>query len=269
MIGNGWKRLACVAACGSTVALAACGGGSDASDTTNVAAGDVARTDTAAGATAAATTPAAAGAGTAGAMSITGGDPEVLQFLATVDVSEIEAGRLGQRQARNAQVKSFARTLVTEHQQSLRHDRDLAKSANITLDSAAMAGVSGTKTGTGATAAATTPSPAPSTTSGVVSQLTSMHQQAMQRLQSLKGADFDTAFMNAQVTAHQQVLDVLQRAQGQPQNANIQQHLQMVTQGVQKHLDRARELQQSLMSGGTGAAGDTGAKAKSDTGRRG
>ena len=250
------------------VALVACGGGDNVNDTTNVAAGDVARTDTAAGATAAATAPATAGAGTAGTMAITGGDPEVLQFLAAVNIGEIEAGRLAQRQAKNAQVKSFGRTLVSEHQQALRHERDLAKSANITLDSAAMAGAL-SKTGTGgATASATTPPPTPST-SGVVSQLTSMHQQAMQRLQTLQGADFDSAFMNAQVMGHQQVLDVLQRAQGQAQNSGVQQHLTMATQAVQKHLDRARQLQQNLMSGGTGAAGDTGTKAKSDTGRRG
>jgi len=264
MIRNAWKRLATAAACGSMVALVACGGGDNVNDTTNVAAGDVARTDTAAGATAASTAPAAAG--TAGTMAITGGDPEVLQFLAAVNISEIDAGRLAQRQAKNTQVKSFGRTLVSEHQQALRHERDLAKSANITLDSAAMAGAL-SKTGTGgATASAVTP---PSTTSGVVSQLTSMHQQAMQRLQTLQGADFDSAFMNAQVMTHQQVLDVLQRAQGQAQNSGLQQHLTMATQAVQKHLDRARQLQQNLMSGGTGAPGDTGAKAKSDTGRRG
>ena len=68
---------------------------------------------------------------------------------------------------------------------------------------------------------------------------------------------------------HQQILDVLQRAQGQAQNSSVQQHLTQATQSVQKHLDRARELQQSLTSGGTGAAGDTTGKAKSDTGRRG
>lgn len=266
MIGNTWQRLSWVAAVGSLAAIAACGGRDATTDTTNVAAGDVAKTDTAAGATGAATAPATAGAGTAGAMAITGGDPEILQFLAAVDLSEIEAARLAQRQARNPQVKSFARTLVSEHQQALRHERDLAKSANITLDSAAM----GTgRTGTGATAAATPPAGTPGTASGVVGQLTSMHQQTMQRLQSLKGADFDSAFVNAQLTAHQQVLDVLQRAQGQAQNTGVQQHVQMMTQGIQKHLDRARELQQTLTTGGTGAAGDTAAKAKSDTGRRG
>jgi predicted outer membrane protein len=73
--------------------------------------------------------------------------------------------------------------------------------------------------------------------------------------------------MNAQVAAHQQVLDLLQRAQGQAQNASLQQHLTTATQGVQKHLERAQQIQQTLMSGG--AAADSASKAKGDTTRRG
>lgn len=259
MIGNGWQRFATIAAGASVVALGACGGGDDTvADTTNVA-GITA--DSAAGALAPAPAPTPTPT-----MAITGGDPEVLQFLATVDVGEIEAGRLAQKQARNAEVKSFARTLVTEHQRSLRQDRNIAQAANITLDSALLAGTSGTGS---AGAAGTTPG----STSAVASQVSTMHQQAMQHLQSLQAADFDSAFMNAQVMMHQQVLDVLRGAQAQAQDSTVQQHLTKVTESVQKHLDRARELQQAVMTGGTGSgtAGDTSGKGRtgSDTGRRG
>jgi len=61
------------------------------------------------------------------------------------------------------------------------------------------------------------------------------------------------------------VLDLLQRSQGQAQNADVQQHLSAAVKEVQTHLDRARELQQSLASGTTGTASDTTSKARSDT----
>jgi putative membrane protein len=263
MVGNGWKWIASVASFSGLIAIGACGGGDGAGDTTNVAGGTVAA-DTAAAATAPA--PVAPPAtGDLSTMAITGGDPEIMQFLATVDLGEIEAARLAQQQARNAQVKAFARTLITEHQQTMRRARQIARSANITIDTSMMARA-GT-TGTGATASATTPTTTPGTTSGVAGQLAMMHRQTMERLRGLQGAEFDSAFMNAQVMGHQQVLNVLQRAQGQAQDSTVQRHLSTATENVQEHLDRARQIQQAVMQG-TGAAGDTASKARTDTGSK-
>ena len=96
-----------------------------------------------------------------------------------------------------------------------------------------------------------------------------MHRHAMQRLGGLRGAEFDSTFINAQVMGHQQVLDVLQRSQGQAQDSTVQRHLTTATQGVQKHLDRAREIQQAVMQRGPGHRATPGPKARTDTGRRG
>ena len=198
-------------------------------------------------------------------MSITGGDAEVLQVLAVVDQAEIADGRLAQQRARNAQVKAYARQLVTSHQRSLQKDRQLAKSQNVQLmptDSTAKAatGTDTNRSPAGATGASTPMG----TPSAVAMQLHTMHTQTMEQVRSQQGAAFDSAFVNAQVMGHQQVLDLLQRAQGQPQNADVQQHLSAAVKEVQTHLDRARELQQSLASG-TGTASDTTSKARSDT----
>jgi len=155
-------------------------------------------------------------------MSITGGDPEILQVLAVVDMGEVQDGQLAQRQARNAQVKAYARELVTSHQRSLRQTRQLAKSNNVQLMND-----SGSAGGTGAAgatdtnrSAAATPSSAAGTagTSGVAGQVHTMHMQMMEQVRNQQGASFDSAFVNAQVMGHQQVLDMLQRAQGQAQN---------------------------------------------------
>lgn len=259
MTDNRWLRMAAVA--GVAIGMAGCGGRDDAAtDSANVAAGEVARADSAATAT-------SPGAGTPTPpptpTGITGGDPEIVQFMAVVDAGEVEAGRVAQRQARNAQVKTFARTLVTEHTRSLRRTREIARTANIPLDTTMLS--TATSTG-GATASATTPQ-----LTGVAGQLHTTHQQTMQRLQTLQGADFDSAFMNAQVAGHEHVLSILQQAQTQAQDSSVKQRLTQATESVQQHLERARQVQQAVMTGGTGtgATRDSASKARSDTGRRG
>ena len=195
-------------------------------------------------------------------MTITGGDPELLNVLAVVDQGEIQDGQLAQRQAKNARVKSLARELVQAHTQSLQKDRRIAKAANITLTSTSSSARDSARSSTDTSASANT-----GTSSGVAAQLQQLHMQAMERLRSLEGADFDSAFVNAQVTAHQQVLDLLQRSQSQAQNSELQNHLSEAVKEVQAHLERGRELQQTLMNGGTSA--DSTSKTRSDTGRRG
>src|SRR5687768_12352263 len=180
MAENRWLRVAALA--GVAIGMVACGGGDDAAtDSANVAAGEVARADSAA----TATSPGAGTPTTPAPMTITGGDSEIAQFMAVVDAGEVQAGRVAQRQARNAQVKSFARTLVNEHTSSLRQTRQIARTANITLDTTMLS--TAATTGAGATASATTP---PLT--GAAGQVHTMHQQTMQRLQNLQGADFDS-----------------------------------------------------------------------------
>lgn len=290
MVGNGWQRFATATMCVSLVGFAACSGrngnGSPSdSATAATSSGEVARPDSAAGMTpaAAAATPSTTPAGTAsgtGMMSITGGDAEILQVLAVVDQGEIQDGQLAQRQARNSQVKSFARELVTEHTKSLAKDRQLAKKANVDLSSVIKSGQAAAKSDT-SRAATTAMTGAPT---GVAGQLETMHAQMMDQLRQVNGAAFDSAFVNAQVMGHQQVLELLQRSGTQAQDSGVKQHVEATIKDVQAHLERGQKLQQSLASAGTSGAGSRAdsasgmrskpdstskTRAKSDTGRRG
>ena len=293
---NRWQGIAAVTACSTLVAFTGCGKGNqnNADTTTTAASGEVARSDSAAtaaapggaGATAAATTPGST-AGSTSSMKITGGDPEILQVLAVVDQAEVQDGRLAEQKARHAQVKSFARELVADHSKSLQQDRQIAKTAKIDLSGVMMSGsnkTSGTpKTGadTSRSAAASAAQPGasgPTGATGVVAELVNMHTQAMDRVRQLQGAAFDSAFMNAQVQGHQQVLSLLQSSESQAQNPTLQQHVAASIKGVQSHLDKGQQLQQSLMSGAASSMSDTTSKSKSksdtgktksDTGRRG
>ena len=281
---NKWQGIAAATASATLVAFTACGKGNRNNvDTTTAAtsSGEVARPDSAAtatapggaGATAAATTPGSTAASNS-SMKITGGDSEILQVLAVVDQSEVQDGQLAQRKTRDAQVKSYARELITDHSKSLQQDREIAKSAKIDLSGVMMSGskTSATKTGsdTSRSAAATAAQPSgPTGATGVVAEVVNMHDQAIDRVRQLQGAAFDSAFVNAQIQGHQQVLSLLQSAQAEAQNPSLQQHVAAAIKGVQSHLDKGQQLQQALASGASGSPSDTTSKSKSDTGRRG
>ena len=278
---NKWQGIAAATASATLVAFTACGKSNRNNvDTTTAAtsSGDVARPDSAAsatapggaGATAAATTPGSTAASNS-SMKITGGDSEILQVLAVVDQSEVQDGQLAQKKARHAQVKSYARELITDHSKSLQQDREIAKSAKIDLSGVMMAGsksTSATKTGsdTSRSAAATAAQPSgPTGATGVVAEVVNMHNQAMDRVRQLQGAAFDSAFVNAQIQGHQQVLSLLQSAQAEAQNPSLQQHVAAAIKGVQSHLDKGQQLQQALASSASGSPSDTTSKSKSDT----
>ena len=277
MLEHEWQRFAAVAMCASLVGVAGCGKGNG--DVTDSASGDVTRDSAATapgvapGTTATAPASSTPGSTPSSTVAITGGDPEILQVLAVVNQAEIQDGQLGQRQARNAQVKTFARELVSSHTKSLQKTRQLAKTNNVQLmsDSGTSANPAG-GTDTSNKSAAATPSSAASTTgSGVATQLKTMHMQTMEQVRTQQGAAFDSAFVNAQVMGHQQVLDLLQRAQSQAQNPGVQQHLTASMKDVQSHLERAQQLQQRLASGATSDSATRGktdtSSSKADTGR--
>ena len=286
---NRWREIAAAAACATLVGFTACGGRNGKNDTAAATAsgGEVARSDSAAsatapggaGATASATPTPTAGA--TGAKSITGGDPEILQVLAVVDQSEIQDGQLAQRQARNAQVKQFARTLVNEHTKSLQQDRQVAKSANIDLSGVMMSGSSktagtsaakksGSDTSQSSTKAGASQPSGPTGATGVTAELINAHTQKMDELRQLQGAAFDSAFVDAQVKGHQEVLRLLQSVQAQ--DAALQKHLAAAIKDVQSHLEKGQQVKQSLSSGASGTGSDTASKSKktgADTARPG
>src|SRR5689334_21824284 len=274
MVGNEFRRLTAAAVCASLVGFAACSGRNGNGSTSDSATGatsrgEVAKSDSAASATAptSSAAPSTATPGTPGGstLSVTGGDPEIVQVLAVVDRGEVQDGQLAERQARSSQVKSYARELVSDHTKSLSQDRQLAKAVNADLSMLSGNNASGMSRTTDTTSKAASPTSAAASTSGtiggVAAQLTTMHTQMMDQVKQQKGAAFDSAFVNAEVQGHQQVLDLLQRSQSQAQNPQVQQHVTAAIKDVQSHLERGQKLQQSLTSA-AGMGNDSTSKSK-------
>ena len=181
--------------------------------------------DSTAVATGAVTTDSAAGmtggnmaAGTAGAAGATAAlaDGDIANVIHEVNAGEIATGKIAQTKATNADVKAYAREMVTAHTAM---DR---KGANIT----------------GATGASNAP---------IRDSVVSANQAMASQLQSANsGADFDRAYIDGQVTGHQNTLNFLQAAQNQAQNAELKSMITAAIPDVQRHLDRARSLQSSV-----------------------
>jgi putative membrane protein len=193
-------------------------------------------------------------------------DTSLVALIAMVDRSEAEIGQLAVTKATNAEVKAYARAMVSDHRADLTRITRLAANSKIMLPSSNAVVASGNVTSTSAgtldtsrvgTGSTTTGAPSEnrstgggtsSTNSTTVAEVRQSMMQTAQQLASQKGSAFDGAYMDAMVTGHQRVLDVLQQNASSATNAEVRMHVTNVQADVMKHLQRAKEIQQKLGS---------------------
>ncbi|MEZ4409328.1 MAG: DUF4142 domain-containing protein [Polyangiales bacterium] len=157
----------------------------------------------------------------AGATEAARSDGEVVAVLATIDHGEIEQGRLAQSNATDADARAFGARMVAMHTESTARMSALARQQGITPDE--------TDESRRLAAAATS---------------------VLQTLQGMHGADFDRAYIDAQVTQHTEALQkidqvLLPRAQNPALRVAIRDDVRPM---VAAHLDRAREIQSRMRS---------------------
>ena len=175
---------------------------------------------------------AAAGAGGAvdtvgGAVGTTGGDtaaggtaggrtmsaPEIVGQVNAVNAMEVQAAALAQKNAQAAQVKSFARQLNKDHTAMEEQMRELASQLKIT-------------------------SPAL-----LDSSLVHKQHEALTDLEGRKGAEFDRAFVQQQIQAHEQALALVSSAIMAAENPQLKQALEQARAKIEAHLETARKLE--------------------------
>jgi putative membrane protein len=153
-------------------------------------------------------------------------DGQIAQIAMTANNVEITAARAAVKATKNARVKEFAREMIKDHTAANTQAQALAKKAGI--------------------------SPEESDTS---QQLNQHGQDEMQQLKGLKGAQFDRAYIDAQVQDHQTVLDALDNQLiPNAKNDDMKSLLTKVRTKVSQHLEHARSLQQSMGGGTTGGS---------------
>jgi putative membrane protein len=205
-----FTRYYSTAALGAALALAgACGKGDNAAGDSSVAA------DSAAAATNTAATPtdstAMAAPGAPGAMTA----PNALAMIGLSNSAEIATSQIAQEKGTRADVRDFAKMMVTDHQAMQKEADELATKASLT------------------------PTPPPQ-----ADQKRAAGDQMVQQLNATaKGAEFDKAYVDGQVQAHQQTLTELQAMQGSVDNADLRALIEKAIPKVQDHLARAQKLQ--------------------------
>jgi len=162
-------------------------------------------------------------------------DAEIVAVTSTANNGEIDMANLATKSATSADVKNFAAMMITQHKDMESKGKALAAKAKIT--------------------------PADSDASNA---LKSDVQSTISSLKTQKGKDFDKAYMDSQVKAHRDVLNMFDnKLLPNAQNGDLKTLLTDGRSHVAAHLAKAEEIQKKL---DTGAASTPAGGTKSGTG---
>jgi putative membrane protein len=191
--------------------LAACGKkDNQRADTAAIGSGATATGAPSAGATAGASTGAGANASTLS-------DPSIVYILDQANAADSARGRLAETKGTSPDVKSFGKLMVGEHHALRQQGQQLAKKLNVTPQ-----------------APANDQSEAQTKT-----EMDSLNAQA-------KGKAWDKAYIDFEVNYHQALLQTATKALDAAQNQELKDLIKKAAPVIQKHLDRAKQIQQKL-----------------------
>jgi putative membrane protein len=155
---------------------------------------------------------------TAGGLS----DANIVALLDEANKGDSAAGAFALRKAANPEVKAFAKLMMGEHHALRMQGLQLAKKLNVTPQP---------------------PANDPVQAAG---------QSEMAALTSApKGAQFDRTYIDQEVAIHKAVMDLAEKAHGAAQNGELKALIEKAKPVLQKHLDRAEEIQKKLSNATT------------------
>jgi putative membrane protein len=198
-------RLAALAL-GACLTVGACSDGVD---------DDASTVDTAGGAVASAPVVSGAGTGSMEAVDEPRNDGEMMTLISHANGAEISSSRLAVENASNADVKAFAREMITDHTAMQKKGEALAKALGV--EDAAASG----------------------------DRMDEMNDD-LDELKDKKGADFDKAYMDLQVRAHERTLAELRSFEPRAERADLKSHIGEAIPKVEAHLQKAQQLRRQL-----------------------
>lgn len=145
-------------------------------------------------------------------------DPEIAHIVVTANTIDIDAGKLAESKTKNKEVKAFAKQMVTDHTAVNKQATDLAKKLNVT--------------------------PKDNDTSKT---LMNGAKENVTHLKTLKGSEFDKAYVDHEVAYHQAVLNAIdQTLLPGAQNPELKDLISKVRPAIAAHLEHAQHLQSAL-----------------------
>lgn len=168
-----------------------------------------------------------AGAAIAGTFALAGGaalaqsnptDAQIAGIVVTANNVDIDAGKLAQQKAANAEVKAFAKQMVTDHTGVNQQANALVKKLKVTPQA-----------------------------SDLGKTLKQGGADNLAKLKGLKGKQFDQAYVDHEVVYHQAVIDALDKTLiPSARNAELKDTLVKTRPAFVAHLEHAKQLQASL-----------------------
>ena len=146
-------------------------------------------------------------------------DPTIVAIFDAANTADMETGALAEERGSSKEVRDFGAMLVRDHRAVRQQGRDLAAKLGVT------------------------PTPPKD------DQSAKDHAAAMARLRSLKGAEFDRAFLQHEAGFHKAVIDAVQGTLLPAiDNAELKALVDKVAPAFQAHMQMAQELEKKVPS---------------------
>jgi putative membrane protein len=143
---------------------------------------------------------------------------QIAGIVVTANTVDIDAGKLAQKMSKNKEVMQFGKQMVTDHTGVNKQATALVNKLKV--------------------------KPEDSDTS---KSLKDGGKANISKLKGLKGAEFDKAYVDNEVTYHQAVIDALDKTLiPNAKNAELKDLLEKVKPAFVAHLAHAKQIQQSL-----------------------
>ncbi|MEO7206866.1 MAG: DUF4142 domain-containing protein [Steroidobacteraceae bacterium] len=145
-------------------------------------------------------------------------DPQIAAIVVTANQVDIDAGKLAEKQARNHEVRAFANQMVIDHSGVNKAATALVTKLKVRPESNATS-----------------------------EALRKDGEENVKHLKSLRGAAFDHAYIDNEVTYHQNVIDALDHTLiPSAQNEELKSLLIKVRPAFVAHLEHAKKIQGEL-----------------------
>lgn len=145
-------------------------------------------------------------------------DAQIAHIVVTANQVDIDAGKLAQQKGSSAEVKAFGKQMVTDHSGVNQQASALAKKLGVTPEDNATS-----------------------------KSLKSGGDENVKRLKTLKGKEFDKAYVDQEVTYHQAVLDAIDKTLiPNAKNAELKALIVKVRPAIDAHLQHAKMMQASV-----------------------
>ncbi|QCG91845.1 DUF4142 domain-containing protein [Azospirillum sp. TSH100] len=149
-------------------------------------------------------------------------DMTFAEKAAISDIFEIQAGKLAQDQAKDQGVKQFGSHMVADHTKTSDAMKTMAQQKAMTLPA----------------------------------KLDSEHQQKLDKLRGLKGDQFDAAYLQGQMDAHQTAVTLFRQQAENGKDADLKRFAEQTLPTLEQHLRQVRDLRPNVASS-SGAAGQS------------